>query len=74
MPTEPADFGRKLYATLRSIDHQSFDYLLVEAPPDEPAWMAVADRLRRASSVRDKQTDNNMGVNRDRKAHEAANG
>ena len=74
MPTEPVGYARKLYATLRSIDHQSFDYLLVEAPPDEPPWMAVADRLRRASSVRDEQVDNNMGANRDRKAHEAANG
>jgi L-threonylcarbamoyladenylate synthase len=52
MPAEPADYGRELYATLRSFD-QEFDRLLIEAPPDEPGWMAITDRLRRASHVPD---------------------
>jgi L-threonylcarbamoyladenylate synthase len=74
MPAEPLDYGRKLYATLRFIDHQNFDHLLVEAPPDEPDWMAVADRLRRASSVRDGQTDHNVMQAGNGKTHEVANG
>ena len=59
MPAEPADYGRLLYATLRRFDHEHFDRLLMEAPPDEPGWMAIADRLQRASCATDveAQTD-----------------
>lgn len=49
MPAEPAGYGRLLYGTLRRFDHERFDRLLVEAPPDKPGWMAIADRLQRAS-------------------------
>jgi L-threonylcarbamoyladenylate synthase len=49
MPAEPAEYGRVLYGTLRRFDHERFDRLLVEAPPDKPGWMAIADRLQRAS-------------------------
>jgi L-threonylcarbamoyladenylate synthase len=38
-----------LYATLRRFDQEKFDRILVEAPPDNPAWLAIADRLQRAS-------------------------
>ncbi|MDQ3185372.1 MAG: L-threonylcarbamoyladenylate synthase [Pseudomonadota bacterium] len=51
MPREPAVYGSKLYATLRRFDHERFDRLLVEMPPDHPSWMAVVDRLQRASCV-----------------------
>lgn len=50
MPEEPEEYARQLYATLRRLDRGHFDRLLVEAPPDAPAWVAIADRLRRASS------------------------
>jgi L-threonylcarbamoyladenylate synthase len=49
MPADPMGYGRLLYETLRRFDHEQFDCLLVEAPPDEPGWMAIADRLQRAS-------------------------
>ncbi|WP_025040374.1 L-threonylcarbamoyladenylate synthase [Nitrosospira briensis] len=49
MPAEPAAYGRLLYGTLRRFDQERFDRLLVEAPPDKPGWMAIADRLQRAS-------------------------
>ena len=49
MPPQPEGYGRLLYATLRRLDNESLDCLLVEMPPDEPEWMAVVDRLRRAS-------------------------
>lgn len=50
MPATPEEYGRHLYATLRRHDREGFDRLLVEAPPDESAWLAIADRLRRAST------------------------
>lgn len=51
MSREPALYGSQLYATLRRFDHEGFDRMLVEAPPDHPAWVAIADRLQRASCV-----------------------
>ena len=50
MPEEPEEYARQLYATLRRFDREHFDRLLVETPPDAPAWVAITDRLRRASS------------------------
>lgn len=50
LPAEPAAYGRRLYAALRELDALGCDELLIEAVPDEPAWLAVADRLRRATT------------------------
>lgn len=52
MPREPVAYGSRLYATLRRFDQERFDRLLIETPPDHPAWMAITDRLQRASYVR----------------------
>jgi len=49
MPADPAAYGQMLYATLRQLDAARFDRLLAEAPPSTAAWLAVADRLKRAS-------------------------
>jgi len=49
MPANPVSYGKLLYATLRQLDNEHVDRLLAEAPPEATAWMAVADRLRRAS-------------------------
>jgi len=49
MPADPAAYGQLLYATLRQLDGAHFDRLLAEAPPKTAGWLAVADRLRRAS-------------------------
>jgi L-threonylcarbamoyladenylate synthase len=51
MPLSALQYGSLLYATLRNLDNDGFDRLLVEAPPDDPAWLAVADRLRRAAYI-----------------------
>ena len=51
MPNEPTAYGRQLYATLRRFDNGQYDRLLLEAPPNDPDWMAVLDRLQRASFV-----------------------
>ena len=50
MPADPAGYAARLYAALHLLDAEGFDRLIVELPPDEDAWLAVRDRLRRASS------------------------
>lgn len=49
MPTNAAGYARVLYATLRGLDGAGHDLLLVEAPPEASEWLAVHDRLTRAS-------------------------
>lgn len=48
-PLEAPAYARALYATLRKFDAMSCRLLLVEAPPADEAWRAVADRLQRAA-------------------------
>jgi len=48
MPREPRAYAHRLYAVLRELDEAGCDAILVESPPDAPAWAAVNDRLRRA--------------------------
>jgi L-threonylcarbamoyladenylate synthase len=51
MPTEPDAYARDLYATLRAFDEgRRFSALLLEAPPQGPGWLAVNDRVKRATS------------------------
>ncbi|WP_293007093.1 L-threonylcarbamoyladenylate synthase [Nitrosomonas sp.] len=49
MPADPVAYGKQLYAKLRQFDQAEFDYMLIESPPDHPNWLAIADRLQRAS-------------------------
>ena len=49
MPNEPQEFAQQLYATLRHHDQRNYALLLFEAPPQHTAWLAINDRLRRAS-------------------------
>ncbi len=51
LPREPQAYAQALYATLRELDAAGCDAILVESPPDTPAWAAVNDRLRRACSA-----------------------
>ena len=50
MPRDAEGYARRLYGALRELDEARCDAILVEAPPTEPAWHAVLDRLRRAAS------------------------
>lgn len=43
-------YAHDLYARLRALDDAGADHLVVERPPDGPAWVAVHDRLRRAAA------------------------
>lgn len=49
MPSEPDAYARALYAALHEADASHCEVLLVALPPDEPAWAAIHDRLRRAT-------------------------
>ncbi|MGZ5199475.1 MAG: L-threonylcarbamoyladenylate synthase [Telluria sp.] len=49
MPSNPQGYAHGLYAALRSMDGVGADIILVEAPPQDAAWLGVNDRLRRAA-------------------------
>lgn len=50
MPDEPESYAAGLYATLHDLDDGRYDRIVIEMPPDEPAWAAVRDRLARAAA------------------------
>ncbi len=49
MPDNPTAYAQALYATLRRLDGQGFDLILVPTPPDWEEWQAIANRLFRAA-------------------------
>jgi len=49
MPHEPQAYAQKLYAALRELDSARCEMILIEAPPEAPAWAGVRDRLVRAT-------------------------
>lgn len=48
LPNDPVGYGQALYASLRRIDSEGYDRILIEAPPETEPWRAVRDRLCRA--------------------------
>jgi L-threonylcarbamoyladenylate synthase len=49
VPVVAAPYAHGLYAAFRALDAQNVDVILVEAPPQTPAWQAINDRLARAA-------------------------
>ncbi len=49
MPADVNEYSTRLYAALHELDDAGVDTILVDLPPREDAWLAVHDRLRRAS-------------------------
>ena len=49
MPSDPAEYARVLYSTLRELDRQNVQVVLIEMPPGIPEWAAIHDRLTRAT-------------------------
>jgi len=49
VPAVPARYAHELYAHLRALDAQNVTQILVETPPQTPAWAAINDRLARAT-------------------------
>ena len=50
IPHDAEAFARALYAELHRCDTAGARLIVVEAPPDSPAWSGIADRLRRAAA------------------------
>lgn len=48
MPDDPAGYASRLYAALHELDDAGCDVILIDQPPDTPAWAGIRDRLRRA--------------------------
>jgi L-threonylcarbamoyladenylate synthase len=49
LPREPAAYRAGLYAALHALDASGVDRIVVTLPPQTEEWLAVHDRLRRAS-------------------------
>ena len=49
MPNEPEAYARQVYARLRDCDARGVGKIFIQMPPDEPRWVAVRDRLTRAT-------------------------
>ena len=56
-PFAPAPYAHDLYANLRALDAAGADEILIEAPPDDAGWLAVRDRLTRATHGSDDDRD-----------------
>ncbi|HLW76683.1 MAG TPA: L-threonylcarbamoyladenylate synthase [Bryobacteraceae bacterium] len=50
LPRSPEAYAHQLYRALHQLDQEGWPWIAVEAVPDSPAWDAIRDRLRRASS------------------------
>jgi L-threonylcarbamoyladenylate synthase len=50
MPSNPSGYAARLYAVLHELDDAGVERIVVELPPDTEEWLAVRDRLRRASA------------------------
>ena len=51
LPEDPARAAETLYAELRRLEaDERVERIVVVAPPDDAAWRAIRDRLKRASS------------------------
>jgi L-threonylcarbamoyladenylate synthase len=50
MPRDPVVYAARLYAALHALDEAGVERIIVTMPPDRPEWLAVRDRLVRASS------------------------
>ncbi len=49
LSSDPAQYAHALYATLRELDAQGLDEILIERPPETADWLAIHDRLNRAA-------------------------
>jgi L-threonylcarbamoyladenylate synthase len=49
MPTDAASYSAQLYTALHALDLANLDRIVVALPPHGDEWLAVNDRLRRAT-------------------------
>jgi L-threonylcarbamoyladenylate synthase len=50
LPTDPVTYAANLYAVLHELDAAGLERIVVALPPDAEEWLAVRDRLIRASA------------------------
>ncbi len=50
MPADAVAYAARLYAALHALDAAGVERIVADMPPDEEAWLAIRDRLRRASA------------------------
>lgn len=48
-PDDAAEYARALYAALRELDAAGCQRILIQRPPEGPAWRGIHDRLGRAA-------------------------
>ncbi|MBK7082075.1 MAG: threonylcarbamoyl-AMP synthase [Betaproteobacteria bacterium] len=56
-PSDPPGYAHELYANLRRLDAARADEILIEALPNDDAWLALRDRLARAAAGSDDDRD-----------------
>ena len=56
-PADAAAYAHDLYANLRTLDAANADVILIERVPDGDGWLAVRDRLVRATRGVDDDRD-----------------
>ncbi|QGJ68500.1 L-threonylcarbamoyladenylate synthase [Planctomycetales bacterium 10988] len=49
LPADPAAYARRLYALFHELDQKSLDRIYITLPPSDSEWLAIRDRLLRAS-------------------------
>lgn len=49
MPRDATAYASQLYAVLHAMDDAGVERIIVEQPPDDEAWLAIRDRLKRAA-------------------------
>lgn len=50
LPADPAAYASQIYAVLHQAEASGCSRILIELPPDTPAWLHIRDRLLRAST------------------------
>ncbi len=50
LPLDPEAVGARLFALLHELDDAGYARIVMERPPEGEAWLAIRDRLRRAST------------------------
>ena len=49
MPSDPAAYAARLFAELHALDAAGVTHIVVAQPPETEEWLAIRDRLRRAT-------------------------
>jgi len=50
-PADPERYAHNLYATLRDLDQGKYGCIVLQAPPNQPRWQAIHDRIGRAAAA-----------------------